>query len=72
MLHGAYLRYDIHTFVFTVYIGYSSNYDEWKYEDELVEEDGGPSESQATYLPYSLFHNLKGRCGEKIYSLQTS
>ena len=48
------------------YIGYSSIYDEWKYEDELIEEGGGPSESQATYQPYSLYHNLRLRVKQAL------
>ena len=53
------------------YIGYSSNYDEWKYEDELVDEGGESCESQAAYQPYSLYYNLRLRvkqalaCGRK-------
>ena len=41
------------------YIGYSSSYDEWKDEDELVEEEGEPSTSMATYQPFSLYYNLR-------------
>ena len=51
------------------YIGYSSDYDEWKNEDELIEEGGGPSlEIQATYQPYSLYYCLRLRVKQALAS----
>jgi hypothetical protein len=51
------------------YVGYSSTYDEWKYEDEVVEEEG--EEQSVAYQPYSLYSNLRVKvkqaltCGRK-------
>ena len=37
------------------YVGYPSVFDEWKYENQLVEEEEERKESSVAYQPYSLY-----------------